>query len=94
MFVIEIIDKKNYRFFPSLVRGAEPKFGKLGTSYVVAVRFANIFIKFLSNWSLSNFLIRAMFEYSNQQKLFQTRIIRAESYLDNLKPKPKNYHRR
>ncbi len=32
-----------------------------------------------------------MFEYSNQQKLFQTPVIRAESYLENLKPKPKNY---
>ncbi len=29
----------------SWVRGAEPKFGKLSTSYLVAVRFANIFIK-------------------------------------------------
>ncbi len=29
-----------------------------------------------------------MFEYSNQRKLFQTRIIRAEYYLENLKPKP------
>ncbi len=76
------------------VRGAKLKFGKLGTSYVVAVRFANIFIKFLSNWSLSNFLVRATFECSNQRKLFQTRIIRAESYLENLKPKPKNYLRR
>ncbi len=32
-----------------LVRGAEPKFRKLGRSYVVTVQFANIFIKFLSN---------------------------------------------
>ncbi len=59
------------------VRRAKPKLGKLGTSYVVTVR-------------LSNLLVRAMFECSNQQKLFQTRIIRAESYLENLKPKPKN----
>ncbi len=55
-------------------------FGKLGTSYVVLSLFD--LPTFLSNWSLSNFLVRAMFKYSNQRKLFQTRIIRAESYLE------------
>ncbi len=41
--------KTNQELGSCRVRGTEPKFGKLGTSYVVAVRFANIFIKFLSN---------------------------------------------